>query len=124
VQASGTQLDHNAAMSATRACLSCHRVYTAEQIERDPAWEPTRSGWRCGDCTRARRLEVSGRAAQLLAGAEEPWTLVRRDAEHGRSMSALTARRLGEAQCILLARGGRLTAKEADSLRGTVLSEG
>ena len=108
-------------MSATRSCFSCHRVYTAEQIERDPAWEPTRSGWRCGDCARARASEVKERAGRLIADNEEPWTLVLRPPAHGRFDECLECEALVEARAILLARGG-LTKAEAGSLCRAVLS--
>jgi hypothetical protein len=116
-----SRLDHNAAMSATRSCHVCRRVYAAGEIHSDPAWEPTRRGWRCGDCSRAWARHVNERVAELIASTEPRWTLVLRSTKHSASDECLECEALEAARRRLLARGA-LTKAETDSLCDAVLS--
>jgi hypothetical protein len=116
-----TPPDHNAAPSASRRCHVCRRSFTADEQRRDPAWEPTHSGWRCGDCSRARRRRVRERALELIARTEPRWTLILSSPEHGRLDECLECDVLEAASAVLLAPGG-LSGAEAASLREAVLS--
>jgi hypothetical protein len=124
------ETSHRRSRTTTPRCrpgaraASVGQVYTAERIERDPAWEPTRRGWRCGDCARARASEIKERAARLLAGAAEPWALVLSDAEHKAFDDCLDCDVLRAAQALLPARGGALRPDEARALAAAVLASG
>jgi hypothetical protein len=105
--ASAPSIDYAAAaMAAKRVCCACARISDAERVRRDPAWEPVRSGWRCGDCTRAREREVAGRARALIAKAlPRRWELVLRTPRHGVYDECLQCEAILQAHRMLLARG-------------------
>jgi hypothetical protein len=95
-----------AAMRAKRTCCACGRTYTAETVERDPGWEPTDSGWRCGACSRARALEVRARARELIARANPRWEIALRTPRHRPLDECLECEAVLAAREMLLVRGG------------------
>jgi hypothetical protein len=91
--------------------------YSPEQIKRDPAWEPTRSGWWCGDCSRERASEVRARAVELLKQTEPRWTLALASPEHVALDECLACETITAAQNLLLASRGGLSRGEIEALR-------
>src|SRR5690348_7357579 len=92
-------------MRAKRTCCACGRAYTAESVQRDPGWTPTKAGWRCGACTRDREREVRARARELIARAEPRWELATRLPEHTPFDECLECEAVLAAREMLLARG-------------------
>jgi hypothetical protein len=112
--ASADTLDYAAAMRAKRSCYACGRVYTAETVQRDPGWEPTQSGWRCGACGRARAREVCARARELIAQADPRWELALRTPQHGPFDECLECEALLAARELLLAQGALTRVKRSE----------
>jgi hypothetical protein len=120
--ASADTLDYApAAMRAKRTCCACGRIYDAESVQRDPGWEPTKNGWRCGACTRDRAHEVRARARELIAEGEPRWELATRMPPHGPIDECLQCEALLAAREMLLARGA-LTRAEQRKVAATVLA--
>ena len=109
--ASTDTLNYAAAMRVKRTCGACGRIYNADTVQCDPGWTPTKSGWRCGACTRARAREVRARARELIAQAEPRWELAMR----------LECEALLAAREMLLARGV-LTRAERIEIAAAVLA--
>jgi hypothetical protein len=120
---SQSSLDHNAALHAPRSCHACGAAYSADEVQTDPGWEPTRNGWRCGACSRARRGEVRERALELIASTDPSWTLVLSSPAHGSTFDdCLKCEALIAASEMLLERGGLLTRDEASALAEAVIA--
>jgi hypothetical protein len=97
--------DHNQQVAADRACYVCGGVFTREQMQADPAWEPTQRGWRCGTCSR-RRWGLVARASDLLIAHTVPrWTIVRVSPAHDAFVECLACEALERARGHLLYRG-------------------
>jgi hypothetical protein len=94
--------DHNQQVAADRAGYVCAGVFTREQVQADPAWEPTQRGWRCGTCSR-RRWGLVAQAADLLIAHTVPrWTIVRVSPAHQAFAECLACEALEQARGRLL----------------------
>jgi hypothetical protein len=47
-------------------CVRCRRQYSAEEVRREIAWTPLRSGWRCPNCSRAHAQRINALADALV----------------------------------------------------------
>jgi hypothetical protein len=110
-----------AAMVARRRCYACGRFYGADVVQRDPAWAPTRNGWRCGDCSRAWARHIRARARAPIAEAQPRWALATRTPEHPPFDECLECESALAAREILLAPGG-LTRAERSEVAAAVLT--
>jgi hypothetical protein len=120
--ASAPTLDYAAAaMRAKRSCCVCGRTCTAESVQSDPGWEPIKSGWRCGDCSRSRAREVRAGAHELIAQAEPRWELALRTPEHRPFDECLECEAVLAAREMLLA-WGALARVERDELAAALLT--
>jgi hypothetical protein len=91
------------------------RGYSAEQIERDPACEPPRMGWRRGGCSRERSREVRALAHELTGQIGPRWRIALMTPRHGTLDDCLECEALLVAREIVLARP-KLTRAELDAL--------
>jgi hypothetical protein len=120
--ASAPTLDYAAAaMVARRRCYACRRLYAPDVVHRDPAWAPTRNGWRCGDCSRAWARQVGARARALIAEVQPRWELATRTPEHAAFDECLECEATLAAREMLPTRGG-LTRAERSEVAAAVLA--
>lgn len=68
----------------SRVCVWCKAIVPRGQLRSAVGWEPTRDGWRCGDCGGPRRQLVNESAEGLIANSPAPWKLALVNPMHAR----------------------------------------
>jgi hypothetical protein len=97
------------------------QTYTHEELRADFGWEPTRSGLRCGVCSRRRRRAASKRASYLIDRTVPKWSLVVIAPAHDTYDECFECEALAIAAATLLRRGA-LTRSEASAMTAAVVA--
>ena len=81
-----------------RTCAWCKAFVARGQLQSAAGWEPTRDGWRCGECAAPRRQLVGESAKKLIANSQAPWNLALMMPMHARYDLCLPCEVLAAAQ--------------------------